>query len=267
MIRALVVDDEPPARDQVREFLSAEPDVLVVGESADGEDALRQIRALEPDLLFMDIRMPRMSGLEVLTSGGAEARLPYTIFTTAYAHYAVEAFAVEALDYLVKPLERGRFREAVERARRYLARDASLAPQIDPETLRTFLSRLEALSGGPRRERLGVKVGRRVRFLDWPLIEYVSADGDYVAIHLQGDEVLRARDSIAELQARLPSSRFLRIHRSLIVNLDCVKELRSNKRGGYTLVTASGHRLAAGATYASAVEALISDPHLRGQQP
>lgn len=130
MIRALVVDDEPPARDQVREFLSAEPDVLVVGESADGEDALRQIRALEPDLLFMDIRMPRMSGLEVLTSGGAEARLPYTIFTTAYAHYAVEAFAVEALDYLVKPLERGRFREAVERARRYLARDASLAPQI-----------------------------------------------------------------------------------------------------------------------------------------
>jgi two-component system LytT family response regulator len=257
MIRALIVDDEPPARDQVREFLSAEPDVLVVGESADGEDALRQVRALEPDLMFMDIRMPRMSGLEVLSSG--EARLPYTIFTTAFAHYAVEAFVVEALDYLVKPLERYRFREAVERARRYLARDASLMRRVEPESLRAFLSSLEALGGRTRRARLAVKVGRRVRFLDLPRIEYIRADGDYVAIQLQGEELLRARDGIAELEARLPSARFLRIHRSLIVNADCVKEVRSNKRGGYTLVTASGHRLAAGATYASAVKALLSE--------
>jgi two-component system, LytTR family, response regulator len=257
VIRALIVDDEPPAREQVREFLSAEPDVLVVGESADGEDAVRQIRALEPDLVFMDIRMPRMSGLEVLTSGTL-ARLPYAIFTTAYAHYAVEAFAVEALDYLVKPLERSRFGEAVERARRYLARDASLMRQLDPEALRAFLSSLEGLGGGARRERLGVKVGRKVRFLDLPRIEYIGADGDYVEIHLQGEEALRARGSIADLEARLPAARFLRIHRSLIVNADCVKELRSNKRGGYTLVTIGGHRLAAGATYASAVQALLA---------
>jgi two-component system LytT family response regulator len=257
VIRALIVDDEPPARDQVREFLSGEADVLVVGESADGEDALRQIRVLAPDLLFMDIRMPRMSGLEVLSSG-AQPQLPYTIFTTAYAHYAVEAFAVEALDYLVKPLERKRFHEAVERARRYLARDASLLRPIEPDTVRAFLSRLEALDGNARHGRLAIKVGRRVRFLDPLIIEYIRADGDYVAIHLQPGEVLRARDAIAELQARLPSGRFLRIHRSLIVNLDCVKELRSNKRGGYTLVTVSGDRLAAGATYAPAVQALLT---------
>ncbi|HVS75347.1 MAG TPA: LytTR family DNA-binding domain-containing protein [Steroidobacteraceae bacterium] len=255
MIRALIVDDEPPARGQVREFLSAEPDVLVIGESADGEDAVRQIRALEPDLLFMDIRMPRMSGLEVLRSS-AQARMPYTIFTTAYAQHAVEAFAVEALDYLVKPLERSRFRQAVERARRYLARDASLMRRIEPETLRAFLASLESL-GGARRERLALKVGRRIRLLDPHLIEYIRADGDYVAVHLQGEEVLKARDSIVELQARLPSARFLRIHRSLIVNLDRVKELRSNKRGGHTVVTASGHRLAAGATYASALQSLL----------
>ena len=149
VIRALIVDDEPPARAQVREFLSGEPDVLVIGESADGEDALRQIRALAPDLLFMDIRMPRLSGLEVLSSG-AEARLPYTIFTTAYTQYAVAAFAVEALDYLVKPLERERFREAVERARRYLARDASLMRHIEPETLRAFLASLQSAAGGAR---------------------------------------------------------------------------------------------------------------------
>ncbi|HEY7887013.1 MAG TPA: LytTR family DNA-binding domain-containing protein [Steroidobacteraceae bacterium] len=256
MIRALIVDDEPPARGQVREFLIAEPDVLVVGESADGEDALRQILALQPDLLFMDIRMPRLSGLEVLSSS-AQARLPYTIFTTAYAHYAVEAFAVEALDYLVKPLERNRFHEAVGRARRYLSRDASLMRRIEPEMLRAFLANLETAGGSARGERLAIKVGRRVRFLDLPLIEYVSADGDYVAIHLRGDEVLRGRESIVELQARLPSARFLRIHRSLIVNLQCIKELRSNKRGGYTLVMASGHRLGVSATYAPAVEALL----------
>jgi two-component system LytT family response regulator len=258
VIRALIVDDEPPARAQVREFLSGEPDVLVIGESGDGEDALRQIRALAPDLLFMDIRMPRMSGLEVLSSS-AEARLPYTIFTTAYTQYAVAAFAVEALDYLVKPLERKRFREAVERARRYLARDASLMRHIGPETLRAFLATLQTAAGGARGERLALKVGRRVRFVEASRIEYIGADGDYVAIHLRREEeALRARDSIAELQARLSPSRFLRIHRSLIVNLDCVKELRSNKRGGYTLVTVGGHRLAAGATYVPAVEALLA---------
>ena len=256
MIRALIVDDEPPARHQVREFLSTEPDVLVVGESADGEDAVRQIRGLEPDLLFMDVRMPRLSGLEVLSSG-AQMRLPYTIFTTAYAQYAVEAFAVEALDYLLKPLERRRFREAVERARRYLARDASLAGRMEPEALQVFLAQLEALGGAARPQRLGLRVGRRIRFLDPVLIEYIRADGDYVEVHLQGDEAVRARESIADLEVRLASGRFMRIHRSLIVNLDSVRELRSNKRGGYTLITSGGDRLAAGATYAAALQAAL----------
>lgn len=126
---------------------------------------------------------------------------------------------MEALDYLVKPLEPTRFREAVEGARRYLARDASLMRRIEPNALRAFLATLATASTGPRGERLAIKVGRKVRFLDPARIEYIGADGDYVAIHLQGEEVLRARDSIAELQARLPPARFLRIHRSLIVNL------------------------------------------------
>lgn len=256
MIRALIVDDEPPARDQVREFLSAEPDVLVIGESADGEDAVRHIRTLEPDLLFMDVRMPRMSGLEVLSSGAA-MRLPYTIFTTAYSHYAVEAFAVQALDYLLKPLERRRFREAVERARRYLARDASSMGRIEPQALQAFLAQCEALGGSARRQRLSLRVGRRIRFLDPLLIEYIRADGDYVEVHLRDEEAVRARESIADLELRLASARFMRVHRSIIVNLDWVRELRSNKRGGYTLVTCGGDRLAAGATYASALQAAL----------
>jgi len=253
MIRALIVDDEPPARGQVREFLAAEPDVTVVGESGDGVDALQKIRALEPDLLFMDIRMPRMSGLEVLQSS-AEARMPYTIFTTAYAQHAVEAFAVEALDYLVKPLEHRRFRAAVERARSYLARDASVLRQVDPETLRSFLKNIERAAARP--PRLPVKVGRKTEILDPGQIEYIEADGDYAAIHHVGGRLTRTRESIAALEARLPAQRFVRVHRSIIVNLDRVKELRSNKRGGYTLVTTGGATLAAGAKYQAVVQVL-----------
>lgn len=252
MIRTLIVDDEPPARAQVREFLADEPDVAVIGECDDGRDALNQIRLLKPDLVFMDIRMPHMSGLEVLR---AEAKLPYTIFTTAYSSYAVEAFAVDVLDYLVKPLERQRFRKAVERARHYLERDAALLRRIDTATLQTFLAYLD--EAGNRRERLPVKVGRTTQFLDMGVIEFIEADGDYAAIHRQDGTVARTRESILALEARLPAVRFVRIHRSIIVNLDCVREVRSNKHGGYSLVTASGRHLKTGAKYDDSLKDIV----------
>lgn len=254
MIRALIVDDEPPARAQVREFLAGEPDVAVVGESSDGRDALEQIRLLDPDLVFMDIRMPEMSGLEVLR---AEAKLPYTIFTTAYSKYAVEAFAVDALDYLVKPLERQRFRRAVERARRYLQRDATLMRRIDPDALQAFLTQLDA--AGNQRERLSIKVGRTVQILDANSIECIEADGDYANVHRNDGTVTRTREGIAALEARLPTARFVRIHRSLIVNMDCVREVRSNKHGGFSLVTASGRRLKSGSKYDDSLRELVGN--------
>lgn len=254
MIRALIVDDEPPARAQVREFLVDEPDVDVIGESGDGRDALDQIHLLEPDLVFMDIRMPRMSGLKVLRS---ETKLPYTVFTTAYSNYAIEAFTVDALDYLIKPLERQRFRMAVERARRYLERDAALLRRIDPATLQTFLAHLDG--AGSRRERLPVKVGRTTQFLDMDTIEFIEADGDYAAIHRKGGAVARTRESIVALGARLPAAHFIRIHRSIIVNLDCVREVRSNKRGGFSLVTASGQRLKTGAKYDDSLKEFVGN--------
>ena len=254
MIRALIVDDEPPARAQVREFLADEPDVTVIGESGDGRDALEQIRSLDPDLIFMDIRMPQMSGLEVLRS---ETKLPYTIFTTAYSKYAVEAFAVDALDYLVKPLERKRFRKAVERARRYLQRDATLMRRIDPDALQAFLAQLDAT--GNQRERLSVKVGRTVQILDASSIEYIEADGDYVNVHRKDGTVARTREGIAALEARLPIARFIRIHRSLIVNVDCVREVRSDKHGGFSLVMSSGCRLKSGAKYDDSLREFVGN--------
>lgn len=252
MIRALIVDDEPPARAQVREFLADEPDVAVVGECRDGRDALNQIHLLGPDLVFMDIRMPQVSGLEVLRS---EAQLPYTIFTTAYSSYAIEAFSVDALDYLVKPLERNRFRKAVERARRYLERDAALLRRIDPAALQAFLSSID--TAGHRCERLSLKIGRTTQILDVNMIEYIEADGDYVAVHRNDGAVVRTREGIAALEARLPAARFTRIHRSIIVNMDRVREVRSNKRGGFHLVTTSGRRLATGATYDPVIHAFL----------
>lgn len=254
MIRVLIVDDEPPARAQVREFLADEHDVTVVGESGDGHDALEKIRRVDLDLVFMDIRMPQMSGLEVLRS---EERLPYTIFTTAYSKYAVEAFAVEALDYLVKPLERQRFRRAVERARQYLQRDATLLRRVDPDALHAFLAQLDATSN--QRGRLSVKVGRTVHILDANSIEYIEADGDYANVHRNDGTIARTREGITALEARLPLARFIRIHRSLIVNLDCVREVRSNKHGGFSLVTSSGCRLKSGSKYGDSLRELVGN--------
>lgn len=253
MIRALIVDDEPPARVQVREFLADEPDVTVIGEAGDGRDALEQVRTRAPDLLLMDIRMPQMSGLDVIQTGAGE-KFPYTIFITAYANHAVEAFRVDALDYLLKPLERPRFRQAVERARRYLQRDAAVARQIDPAVMQAFLANLDAVG---RRTRLPVKIGRATQLLDVDQIEYVEADGDYAVIRGRGGEATRTRESIAALESKLPVTGFVRVHRSAIVNTDCVREVRSNKRGGFSLVMASGGRLTVGAKYDDAVRALI----------
>ena len=254
VIRALIVDDEPPARLQVREFLAREADVAVVGESGHGEEAVSQIRALKPDLVFLDIRMPGMSGLDVLRSA-VTAGIPYTIFTTAYSHYAVEAFAVEALDFLVKPLERGRFQEAVARARRYLERDASLSRAVDPSAAEAFIAELELRAS--RRARIAIKLGRKTQILEVAAIVFVEADGDYAAIHQQNGQVLRTRESIAALETRLPRSAFARIHRSIIVNLQCVRELSTNKRGGYTLVTTTGRRLDTGAKYDADLKSLL----------
>jgi two-component system LytT family response regulator len=254
VIRVVIVDDEPPARLQVREFLGDEKDVTVVAESGHGEEAVSQIRTLKPELVFLDIRMPGMSGLDVLRSVGT-AGIPYTIFTTAYSQYAVEAFSVEALDFLVKPLERRRLQEAVARARRYLARDASLSRVLDPGVAEKFIAELELRAS--RRERIAITTGRKTQILEVATIVFVEADGDYSVIHQQNGKVLRTRESIVALEGRLPRSSFARIHRSIIVNLRCVQELHTNKRGGYTLVTTTGRRLDSGAKYDAGLKNLL----------
>jgi two-component system, LytTR family, response regulator len=255
MIRVVIADDEPPARQQVREFLGAEAAVSIVAECESGTDAANQIRILQPDLLFMDICMPGISGIDVLRTPGL-AHLPYTIFVTAYAHYAVDAFAVEALDYLVKPLQQSRFHEAVSRARRFLERDASLSRRTDFLAVERYVAELQKTIA--QRDRVAVKIGRSTHLLQQADIVFIEAEGDYVSIHAQDGRQSRVRESITAIEARLHAGYFARVHRSLIVNMRCVKELRSNKRGGYVLVMSDGSRLSCSALYQGNISAWLA---------
>lgn len=248
LIRVLVVDDEPPARNRIKALLKDHADLVLVGESGDGVDALHKVGELSPDLLFLDIRMPGMTGLELGRALHGDRR-PYIVFTTAYDEYAVDAFSVDAVDYLVKPFDKARFREALARVR---GRFATGAPQPAPE-LGKLLERLAAQ--GP--ERLAVKDGTRLRLLDLPEITYVQADGDYLDIHMAGGEHLLVRERMRGLEERIPPESFVRISRSVLLNIRHVNEIRPGERANYVFSLKSGERFVSGITYRDAVRSLV----------
>jgi two-component system, LytTR family, response regulator len=239
-IRALVVDDEPLSRRAVRLRLAGERDVVVVGESTSGPSALRALREEAPHLVFLDIQLPGMDGFEVLRRV-APAPLPDVVFVTAFDQHAVRAFEVNALDYLLKPFSEERFREAMERARSRIRRGSA-----------GDLSRLKALlrtAGLPdRREpepplsRVRVRDRDRIYFVNVDDVVWIGAEGNYAALHTpEGTHLVRA--TLTELEERLDPSRFARIHRSTIVNLDRVREIRPFVAGSYTVVLEDGTRL------------------------
>jgi two-component system LytT family response regulator len=206
MIRVVVVDDEPLARSGVRVRLAAQADVELVGEYGDGPSALAGLLEDTPDLVFLDVQMPGQSGLEVLAGLPAERR-PLAILLTAYDNFAVRAFELQALDYLLKPIDDDRFVEALDRARQALAQKRNLA-------------------GAAYRSRFAVRVGRRVAFVRVADVQWIEADGDYATLHT-GSNTFLVRESLSRLSALLDPAHFLRVHRSAIVRLDCVSELQS----------------------------------------
>ena len=248
LIRVLVVDDEPPARNRIKSLIKEHADLVLVGESGDGVDALHKVGELAPDLVFLDIRMPGMTGLELGRALRGDKR-PYIVFTTAYDEYAVDAFSVDAVDYLVKPFDKARFREALGRVR---SRFATGAPPPTPE-LGKLLERLAAQ--GP--ERLAVKDGTRLRLLDLPEITYVQADGDYLDIHMAGGEHLLVRERMGGLEQRIPAESFVRISRSVMLNIRHVSEIRPGERANYVFSLKSGERFVSGTTYRDAVRSLV----------
>jgi two-component system, LytTR family, response regulator len=234
-IRALVVDDQPVARERLVSLLAEEADVELVGTCATGVEAVRAIRRLAPNLVFLDMQMPELDGLAVVEAVGVD-RMPLTVFVTAYDEYAVRAFDAQALDYLLKPFARPRFARAVARVRERLAGRERAA--LTGRLLQAVESMRERAR--PPVPRLIVKSGGRVLFVDVPQIDWVEAEGNYARVHLAGGQQHLVRDTMTELLGRLGEDRFIRVHRSAIVNLGRVAELRLAAGGDYDVVLTSG---------------------------
>lgn len=245
-IRALVVDDEPLAREGVRVLLERDEETECVAECGDGEEAVEVVRRLRPDLVFLDVQMPEMDGFAVLEELEPE-EMPVVVFVTAYDAYAIRAFEVHALDYLLKPYDDERFFEALERAKAELRHRRDTA----------FTERLEALleergdgappaggAGGGEgrgRDRIMIKSSGRIQFVAVDEIDWVEAAGDYVRLHA-GERSHLLRETMKGLQARLDPDRFVRVHRSTIVRLSFVREVRSSDSGQYDVVLEDGTR-------------------------
>jgi two-component system LytT family response regulator len=239
-IRTMIVDDEPPARRNLRALLKGVPDVELVKECGNGRDAVCQIRALQPDLIFLDVQMPELDGFEVLENLAGHP-LPVIIFVTAYDQYALKAFEVSALDYLLKPFDDARFQRALSQARRQIEQqDAS---ELGRKLL-TLLGTREVKADTPPRylTRLMVKTAGRVIFIRAEEIDWIEAYDNYVRLHVGGKAHL-LRQTMNELEAALSPERFARIHRSTIVNLDRVKELRPHFNGERLVILHDGTEL------------------------
>ena len=234
-IRALIVDDEPLARRRIRRMLAHHADVEIIGDSANGRDAMLLIRDQAPDLVFLDVLMPEMDGFAVLEALGAEA-LPLIIFVTAYDQYALRAFEVYALDYLLKPFDRQRFDKALQRAKARLANERS---DINQRAL-ALLEELRAQTSHV--ERMVIKSGGRAFFLKTDEIDWIEAEGKYVRLHV-GKESYLVREAISGLEAQLDPKKFLRIHRSTIVNIDRVRELQPWFHNEYRVILRDGTEL------------------------
>lgn len=254
-LRTLIVDDELPARKKIRGFLEEHPEFQVVGECGDGEQALAQIRTHKPDLIFLDVQIPGRNGFEVLDSLGNDCA-PAIIFVTAFDKYAVRAFEVRALDYLLKPFNKARFAEAL---RRFHERGARLSGTERKQELKALLQEIQRESRDS--ERIVVKSGSRTIFLRKGSIEWVEAQGDYVKLH-SGKESHLLRETMSALSERLDPGRFVRIHRSRIVNLDYIREIRPLWGGDCTVLMRDGTELTMSRTYrASLQDALHGQTH------
>jgi two-component system, LytTR family, response regulator len=236
------VDDEPLARERLTGLLFSEPDIEIVGQCRDGEEAITSIMDLSPDLVFLDVQMPQMNGFEVIDAVGNE-RMPLVIFVTAYDQHALRAFQVRALDYLLKPFDRERFLSSLQRAREAvrLRREGRL-----DERLGALLADL----GAARRylKRLLVKNGSRTVLLQTGEIDWIESAGNYVRLHV-GRERHLLRETMAALEEKLDPERFVRIHRSTMVNLERVRELEPFFHGDYVLKLLDGTRLTLSRTY------------------
>ena len=251
-LRVVIADDEPPARRRIRALLEPQTDVEIVGESATGRDTIAAVERARPDLLFLDVQMPEGSGFDVVAALGP-SRPPAVVFVTAYDEFALRAFDVHAVDYLLKPFERDRFLTALDRAREQVRRRADTGADARLLALLAEVGR----AAHAYVERFPVRVGRRIRLVDVADIDYVQADANYVWLHAGGRSYL-VRETMGNVEAKLDPARFLRIHRSTIVRIDRVQEVEPLVQGEYVLLLRSGAKLTSARSYRDRVREVLN---------
>ncbi|MCJ7589258.1 MAG: LytTR family transcriptional regulator DNA-binding domain-containing protein [Candidatus Aminicenantes bacterium] len=242
-IRTVIVDDELYARQKIREFLRSEKDVDVVGEAGNGSDAIKIIRAEKPDLVFLDVQMPEPDGFGVVEALDQEP-LPHIVFATAYNHYALRAFEINALDYLLKPFDQDRFRESLKRARRMIGMEKN---QED------FRARIKSLIEDVRTEspylrKFLVQSKRGIRFLKAEDVLWIEASGSYAALHTETGEHL-LHETLSDLEKKLNPRMFIRTHRSFIVNLESIQEVQPYFHGESVIILNNNRRINVSRSY------------------
>lgn len=252
LLRTVIVDDEPLARDLLRGMLATEPDIEVVGECRDGLEALAMLPELRPDLVFLDIQMPELSGFELLAQL-PDDQLPAIIFVTAFDHFALRAFEVNALDYLLKPFDDQRLATALARARQRLVNPGNGEENV--AKLQQLLAMIPGTNG--HRQRVVARDGERLIFVPTETVEWFEADGKYIQIHSSmGSYTMR--EGMYRLEAELDPARFVRISRSAIVNVDRIAELRPWFQGDFLVVLRSGRQIPTTRSWRGNIQRLVA---------
>lgn len=253
-IRVLVADDEVPARQRLIDLLRRDTQVASIAEAADGQTAAEMIQSQRPDLIFLDVQMPEMDGLEVIDAIGA-AQMPLTVFVTAYDQHAIRAFEASALDYLLKPFSDERFEATMSRVK----------TRLNERSMKEFSRQIiKMVSAAPvpaerRLDRLVVKSGGTTRFIRAVDIDWIEAAGVYVTLHVAGKELLY-RAALHELAEKLDPRRFIRVHRSALVNLESILQLEPISHGEFDAVLRDGARTRVSRTYRSQLEKRLGQP-------
>ncbi|HYH08315.1 MAG TPA: LytTR family DNA-binding domain-containing protein [Thermoanaerobaculia bacterium] len=238
MIRALVVDDEPLARERLRQLLAEHPDVEIVGDAENAGDAATACAAMTPDVLLLDVSMPLGTGFDLLRT---LSPVPAVIFTTAHAEFAISAFEVNAVDYLLKPIDTDRLAQALNRLRQKLARPDAALPNAAPSSTR-----------------LAFRLPSQILFVRPDQVEWVAAEGNYCRVHAAGKAML-VREMLSAIARRLDPARFVRVHRSAIINVDMIQKVVVDKQGRYSVVLQSGATVRVGTSHRKLLQRLIDD--------
>lgn len=248
IIRTLIVDDEPLGRERLRRLLEGDTRFKLIGECADGIAAVETIEKESPDLVFLDVQMPELDGFGVIAQLDP-AKLPVIVFVTAHDHFALRAFEVHAVDYLLKPFDRERFEKALDRV-------SQLLEQRKSGALNQKLSALLGEIKPEPRDRIPVKTGGRIILVKTEEIDWVEAADNYVKLHVGNDSHM-ARETMSALEAKLSPERFARINRSTIVNIDRIKELQPMFHGDYSVILRNGTRLSLSRNHRDKLQKLL----------